>query len=58
MLYLYILLFFAPLFCESCLHQNRVFVFRVHLLLLLLLQLKPQYSVCDITIGYPGSTVS
>lgn len=53
--YIYFL-FFHPLFCEFCLH--RMFVFGVHLLLLLLLQLKPQYSVCDITVGYPDSVVS
>lgn len=48
--YIYFLLF-SPLFSEGCLHQNNIFVFRVHLLPLLLFQLKSQYSVCDITVG-------
>lgn len=48
---IYTSFFFSPLFCEGCLHQNNIFVFRVHLLLLLLFQLKSQYSICDITVG-------
>lgn len=59
-MYLYILLFkfFFPVFCEGCLHQNNIFVFRVHLLPLLLFQLKSQYSVCDITVGCSDNVVS
>lgn len=47
-----------PLFCEVCLDQSSIFVFRAHLLSLLLFHLKSQHLVCDITVGCRDNVVS